>query len=86
MGAVVTTTEIAQVLMRRSYFNTFGGNPVCCAAGRAVLKVIDKEKLQENAFTVGTYLKNRLAALQHKYQRIELIFIFNNSINSAFFI
>ncbi|KAL0555723.1 hypothetical protein IC582_009680 [Cucumis melo] len=70
MGAVVTTIEIAQVLMRRSYFNTFGGNPVCCAAGRAVLKVIDEEKLQENAFAVGTYLKQRLAALQHKYQLI----------------
>ncbi|KAK8631317.1 hypothetical protein V6N13_080071 [Hibiscus sabdariffa] len=29
LGAVVTTPEIAEVLIRRSYFNTFGGNPVC---------------------------------------------------------
>ncbi|OIW00637.1 hypothetical protein TanjilG_09118 [Lupinus angustifolius] len=50
LGAVVTTPEIAQVLTRRSDFNTFGGNPVCTAAGLAVLKVIEKEKLQENAF------------------------------------
>lgn len=68
MGAVVTTPEIAQVLSGRSYFNTFGGNPVCCAAGGAVLRVIHKEKLQQNAFTVGTYLKNRLIRLHHKYQ------------------
>ncbi|XP_022157292.1 alanine--glyoxylate aminotransferase 2 homolog 2, mitochondrial-like isoform X2 [Momordica charantia] len=70
LGAVVTTPEIAQVLTRSSYFNTFGGNPVCTAAGRAVLEVIEKEKLQQNAFDVGTHLKNRLTALQHKHQLI----------------
>ncbi|CAI0423964.1 unnamed protein product [Linum tenue] len=45
LGAVVTTPEIAEVLTRRSYFNTFGGNPVSTAAGLAVLKVIDKDNL-----------------------------------------
>ncbi|PON94393.1 Aminotransferase class-III [Trema orientale] len=68
LGAVVTTPEIAEVLTRRSYFNTFGGNPVCTAAGLAVLNVIEKEKLQENAFIVGSYLKERLAALKDKYE------------------
>ncbi|KAE8696286.1 Alanine--glyoxylate aminotransferase 2-like protein 2 [Hibiscus syriacus] len=70
LGAVVTTPEIAAVLTRRCYFNTFGGNPVCTAAGLAVLKVIEKEKLQENAFVVGTYLKERLTALKDKYDLI----------------
>ncbi|GAB2235959.1 hypothetical protein Droror1_Dr00026404 [Drosera rotundifolia] len=70
LGAVVTTPEIAQVLTRRSYFNTFGGNPVCTAAGHAVLKVIEKENLQENALTVGSYLKGRLTALMNKYELI----------------
>lgn len=70
LGAVVTTPEIAQVLTRRSYFNTFGGNPVCTAAGHAVLKVIEKEKLQENAQVVGSYLKERLNALKDKYEII----------------
>ncbi|GKG46714.1 alanine--glyoxylate aminotransferase 2 homolog 3, mitochondrial-like protein, partial [Tanacetum coccineum] len=60
LGAVVTTPEIAKVLTRRNYFNTFGGNPVSTAAGLAVLKVIESEKLQENAHVVGTYLKERL--------------------------
>lgn len=67
LGAVVTTPEIAEVLTRRSYFNTFGGNPVCTAAGHAVLKVIQKDKLQNNAHVVGSYLKERLAALKDKY-------------------
>ncbi|XP_045817364.1 alanine--glyoxylate aminotransferase 2 homolog 3, mitochondrial-like [Trifolium pratense] len=70
LGAVVTTTEIAKVLTRRSYFNTFGGNAVCTAAGLAVLKVIEKEKLQENAFVVGSHLKERHKALKDKYEVI----------------
>ncbi|KAG4922226.1 hypothetical protein AAZX31_18G191700 [Glycine max] len=70
LGAVVTTPEIAKALTRRSYFNTFGGNPVCTAAGLAVLRVIEKEKLQENAFVVGSYLKERLNALKDKYELI----------------
>ncbi|KAJ0640548.1 putative alanine--glyoxylate transaminase [Helianthus annuus] len=73
LGAVVTTPEIAKVLTRRSYFNTFGGNPVCTAAGHAVLKVIERENLQENAHVVGSYLKERLTALKDKHDRRGLI-------------
>lgn len=70
LGAVVTTPEIAQVLTRRCYFNTFGGNPLCTAGGLAVLKVLEKERLQENAFIVGSYLKDRLRGLQEKHEII----------------
>ncbi|KAB5552230.1 hypothetical protein DKX38_009541 [Salix brachista] len=70
LGAVVTTPEIAEVLTRRSYFNTFGGNPLCTAAGLAVLKVMEKENLQENALVVGSYLKKRLTELKGKYEII----------------
>ncbi len=37
LGAVVTTPKIAQTLASRLHFNTFGGNPVVCAQGSAVL-------------------------------------------------
>lgn len=40
IGAVVTTKEIASSLGRALYFNTFGGNPVASAVGKAVLDVI----------------------------------------------
>ncbi|KAK1285825.1 hypothetical protein QJS10_CPB20g00165 [Acorus calamus] len=70
LGAVVTTPQIAKVLTQRNYFNTFGGNPMCTAAGHAVLKVIEKEKLQENAFVVGSYLIDRLKSLQAKHEVI----------------
>jgi 4-aminobutyrate aminotransferase-like enzyme len=65
---VVTTPEVAQVLTRRCYFNTFGGNPLCTAGGLAVLEVLEKERLQENAFVVGSYLKDRLRGLQEKHE------------------
>lgn len=39
------------------YFNTFGGNPVSCAAAHAVLRVIQRESLQANAKAVGGYLR-----------------------------
>lgn len=65
LAAVVTTPEIAQTLATRIHFNTFGGNPVSMAQGRAVLKVIEKEGLQANALKMGAQLTegfNRLAA------------------------
>lgn len=40
LAAVVTTSEIASVLAQRIRFNTFGGNPVATAIGKAVLEVI----------------------------------------------
>ncbi|KAG5582221.1 hypothetical protein H5410_052848 [Solanum commersonii] len=68
LGAVVTTPEIAEVLCHSNYFNTFGGNPVCTSAGLAVLRVIEKENLQENAHVVGSYLKERLMAIKNKHE------------------
>ena len=50
------------------YFNTFGGNPVCCAAGLAVLEQIKDLKLQENALIVGELLKKELILLKEKVE------------------
>jgi 4-aminobutyrate aminotransferase-like enzyme len=49
------------------YFNTFGGNPVSCAVGLAVLDVIKTENLQENALEIGNYLKSKLENLKTKF-------------------
>ncbi len=68
LGAVVTTSEIARAFETgMEYFNTFGGNPVSCAAGLAVLDVIRDERLQEHALAVGDRLKQRLTALGDSY-------------------
>ena len=57
LAAVVTTPAIAKSIANRIHFNTFGGNPVSCAQGRAVLRVIDREKLQANALARGRQLR-----------------------------
>src|SRR5262249_26383327 len=67
LGAVVTTSKIAQSLAGKVHFNTFGGNPVASAVGKAVLEIIEKEKLQENARNLGSRLKDGLEKLKTKY-------------------
>ena len=67
---MVTTPQIAGVLSKRIHFNTFGGNPVVCAIGKAVLEVIEDEKLQENALKVGNYILAGLKKLKAKHQII----------------
>lgn len=42
----------------------FGGNPVSCAIGLAVLDVIEKEDLRSNAVRVGNHLMKLLRELQ----------------------
>jgi alanine-glyoxylate transaminase / (R)-3-amino-2-methylpropionate-pyruvate transaminase len=67
LAAVVTTPEIGRVLAQRIHFNTFGGNPVGMAVAQAVLEVIEREKLQENAFRLGTSLLSGLEKLKQKH-------------------
>jgi 4-aminobutyrate aminotransferase-like enzyme/Ser/Thr protein kinase RdoA (MazF antagonist) len=71
LAAVVTTPEIAANFNNgMEFFSTFGGNPVACAAGLAVLDVLEEERLQGNALHVGTYLIARLKSLQEKHALI----------------
>ena len=70
LAAVVTTPEIARSLASRIHFNTFGGNPVSCAQGRAVLRVIDKEALQANCLDLGAYLTAGFETLAAKHSLI----------------
>lgn len=71
LAAVVTTPEIAASFNTgMEYFNTFGGNPVSCAAGLAVLDVIRDEKLQMNAFEVGSGFKQGLEKLRSRHSLI----------------
>ena len=71
LGAVVTTPEIAAAFANgMEYFNTFGGGPVACAIGLAVLDVIEEEQLQVNALRVGAHLMDDLRSLIEKHQII----------------
>ncbi|CAB3408279.1 unnamed protein product [Caenorhabditis bovis] len=63
LGAVVTTKEVADAFNRSLYFNTYGGNPLASVVGKAVLEVIEEEKLQENCANVGDYFITQLNSL-----------------------
>jgi alanine-glyoxylate transaminase/(R)-3-amino-2-methylpropionate-pyruvate transaminase len=67
LAAVVTTPKIAAVMAQKIHFNTFGGNPVVSAIGKAVLEVIETEKTQENCLKLGTYILAGLERLKAKY-------------------
>ncbi len=70
LAAVVTTPEIAAVMSSRIHFNTFGGNPVTTAQGKAVLEVIDEDGIQENASRMGARLMDGLNGLAKKHDLI----------------
>ena len=71
LAAVACTPAIAQAFANgMEYFNTFGGNPVSCAIGLEVLKVINEENLQQNALTIGEYLKSNVQLLQQHFPLI----------------
>lgn len=68
VGGVVANSETLNAFRKAfRYFNTFGGNPVSCAAAMAVLDVLKDEKLQESAREVGAYAVAGLANLAEKH-------------------
>jgi 4-aminobutyrate aminotransferase-like enzyme len=68
IGVVVTRRDIAERYRTEGYFfSSTGGSPVSSAIGMAVLDVIEREGLQENARVVGAHLKARLLALADEH-------------------
>jgi 4-aminobutyrate aminotransferase-like enzyme len=68
LAAVVTTPDIAASFANgMEYFNTFGGNPVSCEIGLAVLDVVEEERLQERAARVGRRLRAGLEDLARRH-------------------
>ena len=71
IAAVVTTDEIARSFDNgMEFFSSFGGNPVSCAIGMAVLDVIEEEGLQDNALRTGNHFMQLLRQLMMKYEEI----------------
>ncbi|MRX49375.1 aminotransferase class III-fold pyridoxal phosphate-dependent enzyme [Paracoccus sp. S-4012] len=70
LGAVVARKHVAAPMAEKFMFHTYGANPTCCAAGRAVLQVIAKDRVQENARVVGAALLARLQDLKQRHAAI----------------
>jgi 4-aminobutyrate aminotransferase len=69
IGATIARAEIANAVPTIT-FSTFGGNPVTMRAALATIEVIERENLAHNAKVVGDHLRERLMALQERYEII----------------
>ncbi len=71
MAAVIARADLVEAFGEWGmYFNTFGGNPVSCAVGMAVLDVLEQEQLLDNAVQVGAFVAGGLRALQQRHDII----------------
>ena len=69
-GVVANANTVTAFRNGYRYFNTFGGNPVSCAAAMAVLEEIEDKALVAHAHTVGIYARKRMVALAEKHECI----------------
>ncbi len=68
IAAVACTQMVADGFNNgMEFFNTFGGNPVSCAIAKAVLDVVEDEKLQKNSLFIGSFIKSNIQELSSKY-------------------
>ena len=71
IAALVTTEEVAESFEQGvEFFSSFGGNPVSCSIGKAVLEVIEQEELMKRAFDVGNYYLKQLMELKSQFNSI----------------
>jgi ornithine--oxo-acid transaminase len=63
ISAVLSNSEVLDVLQPGEHGSTFGGNPLACAIARTALKVLVEEGMIENARLMGDYFKRRLMGL-----------------------
>ncbi|SPC34416.1 Acetylornithine aminotransferase [Candidatus Nitrosocaldus cavascurensis] len=68
MGAVLARQEVMDALKVGEHSNTFGGNPLACAAAKATLDCIIEDDLVGNASRMGKYMKDGLLALKDKHK------------------
>jgi acetylornithine/N-succinyldiaminopimelate aminotransferase len=73
IGALLAKEDIAKAFNFGSHGSTFGGNPVCCAAGVAVINIIKEEKLLDNCRKQGKYFKAKLLKLKEKHKCIKKV-------------
>jgi 4-aminobutyrate aminotransferase len=69
IGVTIARPEVAESLKGLS-ISTFGGNPISTTAAKAVIDLIDEQKLAVNAADTGAYLRSSLEELQRKYALI----------------
>jgi 4-aminobutyrate aminotransferase len=69
MGLVIARSALMEKWKRGAHGNTFGGNPLCCAAALATLDLVERE-YAANAAAVGAYFLERLRGLAERFECI----------------
>ncbi len=67
LGALLVSKKFEDVFTPGIHGTTFGGNPVCCAAGKVVLKEVFENGLMEKAAELGLYLAEQLEEIKHMF-------------------
>jgi len=70
LAAVVAKRHVAEAMAHKKFFNTYGSNPTACAAGRAVLRIIDEDRMLENSKTTGALLDQKLEKIKNRHDII----------------
>jgi len=73
IGALLAKDFVAKAFEKGDHGSTFGGNPLACAAGLAVMDVLLNEGLVDNSDKMGTYFLEKLVNLKSKYNIIKEI-------------
>ncbi len=73
VSAVLTSDEVMLTIRPGEHGSSFGGNPLACAVTMAALRVVDEEKLADNAMKVGAVFRDRMIALSHKTDMVKLV-------------
>ncbi|WP_288426518.1 ornithine--oxo-acid transaminase [uncultured Spirosoma sp.] len=73
VSAVLTSDEVMLTIRPGEHGSTFGGNPLACAVTMAALRVVNEEKLADNAMKVGAVFRDRMTALSHKTDMVKLV-------------
>jgi predicted acetylornithine/succinylornithine family transaminase len=71
LGAIIASEKVAMAISPGNHGTTFGGNPVACALGCEVLKIVSQKNFLANVIEMGTYLKDKLKDLSKKYPVIK---------------
>lgn len=73
VSAVLTSDEVMLTIRPGEHGSTFGGNPLACAVTMAALRVVEDEKLADNAMKVGELFRARMTALSQKTDMVKLV-------------
>ncbi len=73
VSAVLGSHEVMNTLKPGQHGSTFGGNPLACAVAMEALKVVEEEKLAENAFEMGNIFRQEMMRIQEKTDIVKLV-------------